>query len=63
MQTLTGSVTGRDRLRAGLPPGTVLARKTGTSPEHNGKAEATNDIGLITLLEGRRVDERRTYVL
>jgi len=55
LQTLTTSTTGSNRLRAGLPPGTVLAHKTGTSGEHNGKAEATNDIGLITLPDGRRL--------
>jgi len=55
LETLTASRTGPNRLRAGLPAGTVLAHKTGTSGEHNGKAEATNDIGLITLPNGRRL--------
>lgn len=55
LQTLTASVTGPNRLRAGLPTGTILAHKTGTSGEHNGKAEATNDIGLITLPDGRHL--------
>jgi beta-lactamase class A len=55
VQTLTASVTGSNRLRAGLPAGTVLAYKTGTSGEHNGKAEATNDIGLITLPDSRHL--------
>jgi beta-lactamase class A len=55
LQTLTASITGPNRLRGGLPPGAVLAHKTGTSGEHNGKAEATNDIGLITLPDGRRL--------
>jgi len=55
IEVLTGSVTGPNRLRAGLPPGTVLAHKTGTSGEHNGKAEATNDMGLVTLPDGRRL--------
>ncbi len=55
LQTLTASQTGPHRLRAGLPPGTPLAHKTGTSGEHNGKAEATNDIGLITLPDGRHL--------
>jgi beta-lactamase class A len=55
LQTLTASTTGPNRLRAGLPTGTVLAHKTGTSGEHNGKAEATNDIGLITLPDGRHM--------
>jgi beta-lactamase class A len=55
LQTLAASTTGPNRLRAGLPTGTVLAHKTGTSGEHDGKAEATNDIGLITLPDGRRL--------
>jgi beta-lactamase class A len=55
MRTLTASTTGPNRLLAGLPKGTVLAHKTGTSGEHNGKAEATNDVGLITLPDGRRL--------
>ena len=55
VQTLIASTTGRKRLRAGLPAGTVLAHKTGTSGEYNGKAAATNDIGLITLPDGRRL--------
>ena len=55
LQTLTDSMTGPNRLRAGLPPGTPLAHKTGTSGEHYGKAEATNDMGLIALPDGRRL--------
>ncbi len=55
LESLTTSVTGPNRLRAGLPAGTPLAHKTGTSGEHNGKAEATNDIGLITLPDGRHL--------
>lgn len=55
MKILTDSTTTPNRLRAGLPPGTALAHKSGTSGEHNGKAEATNDIGLITLPDGRHL--------
>ncbi len=55
LRTLTASTTGPGRLRAGLPTGTLLAHKTGTSGEHNGQAEATNDIGLITLPNGRHL--------
>lgn len=55
VETLTASVSGPHRLRAGLPAGTVLAHKTGTSGEHQGKAEATNDMGLITLPNGRHL--------
>jgi beta-lactamase class A len=55
LQTLAASGTGATRLRAGLPEGTVLAHKTGSSGVHNGRAEATNDMGLITLPDGRRL--------
>jgi beta-lactamase class A len=55
LQTMTDSLTTPNRLRAGLPSGTVLAHKSGTSGEHSGKAEATNDIGLISLPDGRHL--------
>ena len=43
------------RLRAGLPPGTPLAHKSGSSGTHGGLTAATNDIGIITLPDGRRL--------
>ena len=43
------------RLRAGLPPGTPLAHKSGSSGTHGGITAATNDIGLVTLPDGRRL--------
>ena len=43
------------RLRAGLPPGTPLAHKSGSSGTHHGLTAATNDIGLITLPDGRKL--------
>jgi beta-lactamase class A len=55
VQTLTASVTGPNRLRAGLPPGTPLAHKTGSSGTHGGITAATNDMGLITLPDGRKL--------
>jgi len=55
VQTLTASVTGPGRLRAGLPIGIVLAHKTGTSGTHGGITAATNDIGLVTLPDGRKL--------
>jgi len=55
VQTLTASVTGPKRLRAGLPPGTPLAHKTGSSGTHGGITAATNDMGLITLPDGRKL--------
>lgn len=44
-----------DRLKGDLPPGTRAAHKAGTSDVDNGVAHATNDIGLITLPDGRRM--------
>jgi beta-lactamase class A len=55
LQAMTASVTGSTRLRAGLPTSTVLAHKTGSSGEQDGRAAATNDIGLITLPDGRHL--------
>jgi beta-lactamase class A len=45
----------KTRIGAKLPPGTAIAHKTGTSDVDNGLAHATNDIGLITLPDGRRL--------
>ena len=52
---MSESTVGAHRIRAGLPAGTVLAHRTGTSGEENGLAPATNDVGLITLPDGRRL--------
>jgi beta-lactamase class A len=43
------------RLQGDLPKGTVVAHKSGTSDVDAGIAHATNDIGLITLPDGRRL--------
>lgn len=43
------------RLAALLPPGTIVAHKTGTSGSEQGVSAATNDIGLITLPDGERL--------
>ena len=55
LKTMTDSQTGPEQLRAGLPPGTTLAHKTGHSGTHGGVTAATNDIGLVTLPDGRRL--------
>ena len=47
--------TNTKRLGADLPAGTRVAHKSGTSDVDNGVAHATNDIGLITLPDGRRL--------
>ena len=43
------------RIGGDLPAGTRLAHKSGTSDVIKGKAAATNDIGLITLPDGKRL--------
>lgn len=47
--------TGLKRLKGNLPPGTVVAHKTGTSNTRDGITAATNDIGIITLPNGRHL--------
>jgi beta-lactamase class A len=43
------------RIRGALPPGTVVAHKSGSSGTEKGMTAATNDVGLITLPDGRRL--------
>ncbi len=45
--------SGRERIRAQLPAGTVVAYKTGSSGTYEGLTAATNDVGLVTLPDGR----------
>jgi beta-lactamase class A len=47
--------TGPQRIRGGLPPGTPVAHKTGTSDTRGGTTDATNDVGIMTLPNGHRV--------
>lgn len=54
LRIMTESPTGQARLKAGLPPGATLAHKTGTGRTDLGLNPATNDIGVITLKDGRR---------
>jgi beta-lactamase class A len=55
LKFMTDSMTGPGRIRAGLPRGTVLAHKTGTGGTRDGVTSATNDIGIITLPDGRHL--------
>lgn len=55
VKDLTDSVPGPKRIKGQLPPGTVVAHKTGTDGTRNGLTRATNDIGIITLPDGRRL--------
>lgn len=52
---LHGTSTAPDRLQAALPPGAALAHKTGTGPDLCGVNSATNDVGIITLADKRKV--------
>ncbi|HZZ40175.1 MAG TPA: class A beta-lactamase [Acidobacteriaceae bacterium] len=52
---MTDNHTGDSRIRAELPPGTVVADKTGTAGQNRPRMNATNDIALITLPDGRKL--------
>ena len=52
LELLTETPTGLKRIRGQLPPGTVVAHKTGTGGGE-GMISAVNDIGLITLPNGK----------
>jgi beta-lactamase class A len=54
LRLMTDSANGQGRLRAGLPAGATLAHKTGTAATDLGLTPATNDIGIVTLANGRR---------
>ncbi|UFH53308.1 class A beta-lactamase, subclass A2 [Spirosoma sp. KNUC1025] len=55
LKLMTDTQTGLQRLKGQLPTGTVVAHKTGTSWTVDGLTAATNDIGLITLPDGRHL--------
>ena len=55
LKLMAESNTGPKRLTGLLPAGTIVAHKTGTSGTENGITAATNDIGIITLPNGRHV--------
>ena len=49
------STPGPRRLKGLLPPGTPVAHKTGTSNTVEGVTRATNDVGIVTLPDGRHM--------
>ena len=55
LRLMTESNTGPNRLKGGLPPGTNVAHKTGTSGTDQGVTAATNDIGIVTLPNGKHL--------
>jgi len=46
---------GQQRIKGLLAPGTTVAHKTGTSGTNDGVTTATNDVGIITLPNGRHL--------
>ncbi|MEI8135316.1 MAG: class A beta-lactamase, subclass A2 [bacterium] len=55
LDAMTQSHNDPDRLKAGLPADAILAHKTGTSGRNrNGMKAAHNDIGIVTLPNGKR---------
>jgi len=52
---MTESDTGPHRIKGLLPTGTVVAHKTGTSGSASLVSNVTNDCGLVTLPDGRRL--------
>jgi beta-lactamase class A len=55
LEWMKNSSSGLNRIIGHLPAGTIVMHKTGTSGTRNGVTFATNDIGLITLPDGRRL--------
>jgi beta-lactamase class A len=55
LKLMTESTTGPKRLKGLLPAGTLVAHKTGTSGTEKGITAATNDIGIITLPNGKHL--------
>lgn len=53
LRILTETETGPARLRGLLPPGTPVAHKTGTAATVGGYTIAVNDVGIVTLPDGR----------
>lgn len=51
--SMAESNPGARRLKGMLPKGTVVAHKTGTGGTQNGITGATNDIGIVTLPNGK----------
>ncbi|MEM1128053.1 MAG: class A beta-lactamase [Bacteroidota bacterium] len=55
LQLLTETPTGPQRIKGRLPASTPVAHKTGSSRTVDGVTAATNDVGIVTLPDGRRM--------
>jgi beta-lactamase class A len=54
LEILTQTTTGARRIKAALPPGATLAHKTGSARPAFGQNPVINDIGIVTLPDGRQ---------
>lgn len=54
-QVMLETTTGKNRIVNLLPKGTPVAHKTGTSETEKGMTAATNDVGIITLPNGKHI--------
>jgi beta-lactamase class A len=55
LQWMTETPTSAKRIKGLLPAETVVAHKTGTSNTSGGLTRATNDVGLVTLPDGKHL--------
>jgi len=55
LEIMSKTVTFPDRLKAGVSKGWKLGHKTGTSGTWKGVTAATNDVGLLTAPDGRKI--------
>lgn len=55
LRWMTETQTGPGRLKGELPREAVVAHKTGTSGTSGGLTRATNDVGIVTLPDGRHL--------
>lgn len=55
LKFMSEGTRGNDRIGGALPAGTPVAHKPGTSGSRNGVTAATNDIGIVTLPDGRHL--------
>lgn len=55
LEVMEKTATGVDRLKAGLRPGWRVGHKTGTSGTWKRLTVATNDVGILTAPDGKRI--------
>jgi beta-lactamase class A len=55
LEWMRGTPRANQRIKGRMPDGTVVMHKSGTSDTEHGLTAATNDIGLITPPDGRRL--------